>query len=194
MEINLSDLLNNNAIDPIQYQYFKNLENRRIIINDEISSNILEMAILPLIEMDNDGSGKPIEILLNSLGGEVYSGGALIDVIEKIKTPLTIKIIGTAASMAVLIAIAGKNNKNVKTTCSYFSVGLIHSGSLYLGQINTNAAKDMFHFNDKYEKRIRDYIISNTKIDEEMYDKIERQEFWMDSDDMLKYGIVDEIV
>lgn len=37
-------------------------------------------------------------------------------------------------------------------------------------------------------------MISHSKIDEEIYDEIERQEFWMDSSDMLKYGIVDKII
>ena len=64
----------------------KNLENRTIIINDDISSDIVEMALLPLMEMDNDGTGREITILLNTCGGEVYSGFCLIDYIEKLKT------------------------------------------------------------------------------------------------------------
>jgi ATP-dependent Clp protease protease subunit len=191
--IDLTELLNKNAIDPIQYQYFKNLGNRRIIINDEITQDIIEMALLPLMELDTDGSGKPITILLNTNGGEIYSGFTLIDYIEKIKTPTTIQILGMAASMGALIAMAGKLNPNVKTVCSPFSVGLIHSGSQYM-EGTTHAVRDTFKFSEKYESRIKAYILSHTNISEEMYKEIERQEFWMSSDDMLKYGIVSEII
>ena len=41
--------------------------------------------------------------------------------------------------------------------------------------------------------KLKDYILSHCKIDEDMYNKVERREFWMDADDMLKYGIVDAI-
>ena len=161
--IDLKELLSNNAINPIQYQYYKSLENRTIVINDDINSDIIEMALLPLIQMDNDGTGKEITILLNTCGGEVYNGFSLVDYIEKLKTKTTIKILGMAASMGALISIAGKNNPNVKTVCSPFSVFLVHSGSDCMAG-NTNAIKDMFHFSEKYEEKISKYFLSNTKI------------------------------
>lgn len=191
--INLKDLLNDNAIDPIQYQYFKGLENRKIVINDEITQDTIEMAVLPLIEMDNDGTGKHIEIILNTRGGSVYDGFQLIDVIEKLKTPTTIKVLGMAASMGALIAIAGHKNENVKTVCSTYSVFLIHSGSdCMAGTISM--IKDQFHFSEKYERKIEDYILTNSNITKELYDEKSRYEWWFTAEEALEMGIVDEIV
>ena len=68
--------------DPILYQYYKNLLNRKIVINEQIGDALLETATLPFIEMDNDGSGKPIEIIISTVGGEIYSGFNLVDQIE----------------------------------------------------------------------------------------------------------------
>lgn len=191
--IDLNDLLNDNAIDPIQYQYYKHLKDRKIIINDDITSNILEMAVLPLIEMDNDGSGKPIEIYLNTDGGSVYDGFTLVHAIESAKSPIIVRIFGTAASMGILIAMAGYKSDNVQVVCSPYSVGLIHSGSQYMSG-STHQIRDTFRFSERYSQIIKDYILSHTTIDEKMYDEIERQEFWMTADDMLKYGIVNKIV
>ena len=194
LEVSLDELLGNpTELSPIAYQYYKSLKNRRIVINDSISQDILEYAVLPLIDMDNDSSNAPIEIILNSLGGEIYNGFSLVDQIEKLKTKTTIRIMGYAASMGILIAMAGKNNPNVKVVCDKFSVGLIHSGSQYM-EGSAHAVRDTFKFSERYEERIKKYILEHTNIDENMYVKIERQEFWMDSDDMLQYGIVDEIL
>lgn len=178
---------------PITYQYYKNLLNRKIIINEDISDTLLETAILPFMEMDNDGTGKPIEIILSTVGGELYSGFNFIDILSKAKTPTTIHIMSMAASMGILIAMAGKNNPNVKTVCHPFSVGLIHSGSTYM-EGTSHAVKDMFDFSQHYEEKIKNYIITNTKIDEDLYEKIERKEYWVDANEMLKLGIVDEII
>ncbi len=180
-------------ITPDMYQYWKGLKERRIILNEGISSSVIETVILPLREMDNDGTGEPIEIIMFSGGGDMFSGFALVDVIEKLKTPTTIHIMGLAASMACLIAMAHANNPNVKVVCSRFAVGLIHSGEISLGTQSANAAKDFMEFNSRYEEIVKDYIITHTRITEEIYDKIERQEYWMTAQQMLELGIVSEV-
>ena len=131
--------------DPILYQYWNCMSDRKIVINDEISKDIIEFAVLPFIQMDNDDSGKPIEIYLDTLGGEIYPGFNLIDVLEKAKTPTTIHIMSRALSMGLLIAMAGHNNPNVKTVCHQFSIGLLHSGSQYM-EGSAHAVKDTFNF------------------------------------------------
>lgn len=179
--------------DPIIYQYYNYLQNRKIIVNEQIGDPLLESAILPFIEMNEDGSGKPIEIILSTEGGDIYNGFCLVDQIEKAKVPVTIHIMAMAASMGLLIAMAGKNNPNVKTVCHPFSVGLLHSGSQYMGG-TVHAVKDTFDFSQHYEDKIRKYILSHTKIDEDLYEKIERKEYWMDADEMVRLGIVDKII
>ena len=197
MELTLEDLVA--ALKPtglpdiIMYQYYKQLENRRIVINEQIGDALLETAILPFMDMDSDGSGKPIEILLTTVGGEIYSGFSLVDQIEKAKSPVTIHIMSMAASMGLLIAMAGKNNPNVKTVCHPFSVGLLHSGSQYM-EGSAHAVKDTFDFSQHYEEKIKDYILSHTNIDEKLFEKVERKEYWMDADEMKRLGIVDEII
>lgn len=181
-------------ITPDMYQYWKGLKERRIILNEGISSSVIETVILPLREMDNDGSGEPIEIIMFSGGGDMFSGFALVDVIEKLKTPTTIYIMGLAASMACLIAMAHANNPNVKVVCSKYAVGLIHSGEISLGTQSANAARDFMEFNRRYDEIVKNYIITHTQISEEIYEKIERQEYWMTAQQMLDLGIVSEIV
>ena len=194
LEIPLSDLVGDSSLpDPVTYQYYKNLKNRKIIINEEIGDNLLETATLPFIEMDNDGTGKPIEIIISTVGGEIYSGFNLVDQIEKAKSPVTIHIMSMAASMGFLIAMAGKNNPNVKTVCHPFSVGLLHSGS-ECREGSAHAVKDTFDFSQHYEEKIISYILAHTKIDENLYEKIERKEYWRDADERKRLGIVDEII
>ena len=194
LEIPIADLgVDNTLPDPVIYQYYKQLKNRRIIINSEISDDLLEYAIIPFMEMDNDDTGRPIEIMITTVGGEIYSGFNLVDQIEKAKSPVTIHIMSMAASMGFLIAMAGKNNPNVKTVCHPFSVGLLHSGSQYM-EGSAHAVKDTFDFSQHYEEKIKNYILTHTNIDEKLYEKIERKEYWMDADEMKRLGIVDSII
>lgn len=192
IELDLNQLMNSSGLpDPVMYQYYKALNSNTIIINDEINDSLLEFATLPLINMDKDPNVKHISIILNTCGGDIYAGFSFVSALEKVTTPTTLRIVGVAASMGGLIAMA--KNPNLKVVCDRFSVGLIHSGSQYMTG-STHAVRDTFKFSERYEEKIKDYILSHTKIDEKMYLEIERQEFWMDAEDMLKYGIVDEII
>lgn len=192
INLDLNELLKSgNLPDPTMYQYYKCLVDNTIVINDEINDCLLEYATIPLMNMDKDPTVEEINIILNTPGGDIYDGFAFVSVLEKVTKPTTLRIVGMAASMGGLIAMA--KNPNLKVVCDKFAVGLIHSGSQYMSG-STHAVRDTFKFSERYEQKIKEYILSHTKIDENMYNEIERQEFWMDADDMLKYGIVDEII
>lgn len=181
------------SADPVLFQYFKRLSNRTILINDSISDTIIETACLPLMEMDNDATGKEINIFLNTVGGQVHNGLFLCDLIAKLKTKTTIYVFAYAYSMGSLIIMAGFNNPNVTVKCYPFSTALIHSGSTYL-EGTTTQVKDYFKFSEKYETKIKDFILSHTKITEDQYEKMSRYEWYMTSEEMLEYGLVNEIL
>lgn len=194
LEVSLDELLGNPTDLSIPcYQYYKGLKNRRIIINDQITSDIVESVILPLLEMDNDGTGEPIEIILCSVGGSLFDGMPLCDIIDGLKTKTTIKVITYSYSMAGLILMAGYNNPNVKKVCYKHSTALLHAGSTYL-EGNSTSVRDTFNFHQDYEKKIKEYTLSHSKISEEEYNKMERYEWYMTSEIMLEKGLVDEIL
>ena len=194
MELDLVTLLEDgNLPDPCIYQYYKNLNNRRIIINDQIDATLLETVILPLLEMDNDGTGKPIEIILCTVGGSLFDGLTLCNIIDNLKCPTTITVATYAYSMGSIILMAGYNNPNVKKRCYEFSTALLHAGSSYL-EGNSSSVKDQFNFYQKFEDKVKEYTLSHSKITKEEYDKMERYEWYMDSQTMLEKGLVDEII
>lgn len=59
---------------------------------------------------------------------------------------------------------------------------------------SVHAVKDTFDFSQHYEEKIKAYILAHSNIDEQLYEKVERKEYWMDADEMLRLGIVDEII
>lgn len=179
--------------DIIMYQYYKNLEKRTIIINEQITSNIVESVMLPLLEMDNDGTGEPINIVLNTVGGSLFDGATLCNIIDNLKTPTTITVFTYAYSMGSILLMAGYNNPNVKKRCYKHSTALLHAGSSYL-EGDSMSVKDQFNFYQKFEDVIKEYTLSHSKITPEEYDKMERYEWYMTSDTMLEKGLVDEII
>lgn len=194
IEFDLNDMIAaGNVIDPADYQYYEGLKKRRIVFNNSVNLDIVEAVMLPLIDMDNDGSGKPIEIYLSSNGGSLFDGMNLCAIIDKLKTPTTIIAPTYCYSMGGLFLMAGKDNPNVIKKCYPYTTALIHSGSTYL-EGNTSSVRDTFHFHERFEDKIREYILTHTNITQEEYSKMERTEWYMTAEDLLEKGIVDEIL
>ena len=177
----------------INAEYSRLLKERKMLINDIISENTIEKVVMPLLRMDNDGSGEKITIYINTNGGSVYDGLVLCDIIEQLKTETEVIVLGYAYSMGSIILMSGKNNPNVTRKCYPFSTALIHGGSAYISG-SSSQVKDYFKFNEKFEKRIANFIVSHTNLTEDDYAAIERYEAYMDSDEMLEKGLVDEII
>ena len=194
LEVPLAELdLDKTLPSPVMYQYYRNLKDRKIIINEQIGSDIVENVMIPLLEMDNDGTGKPIEIILNTIGGSLFDGAALCNIIDNLKTPTTITVMTYAYSMGSIILMSGFNNPNVKKRCYKFSTALLNAGNDYL-EGNSSSVKDQFNFYQKFDDLIKNFTLSHSTITPEEYDKMERYEWYMTSDVMLEKGLVDEII
>ena len=182
------------SLDPVMYQYFKNLlQKRTIILNSEIDENILENVVLPLKDFEEDDSNKPITLILNTPGGSVADGLMLCNIIDNYKKPLEIIVPSYACSMGTIILCAGNKNPNVTKKCYPFTFGLFHSGQTFVGG-ETTSVKDTIDFNENVDNRIRQYIVENTKISEDLYEKHHRKQWYITAEEMLAYGLVDEII
>lgn len=182
------------GLDISQYQYFNNLLNRRtIILNDTIDENIFETIALPLKEFEEDDSNKPVTLYLNTPGGSVADGLMICSIIDNYKKQLNIIVPAYSCSMGTIILCAGNHNPNVTKKAYPFSFALIHSGQTYIGG-ESHSVEDVMDFNKTTDTKIREYIINNTKITPELYDSHYRKQWYLSAEEMLKYGLINEII
>ena len=181
-------------LDPVSYQYFDSLFNHRtVLLNQEIDECFYETVVLPLLRFEEDNIQDKVTLILNTAGGSVADGLTLCNVIDNYKKPLEIIVPSYACSMGTIILCAGNKNPNVTKKCYPFSFGLFHSGSTYVAGESTSV-DDVIEFNKDIDSRIKQYIIENTNITEEEYMAHHRKQWYISSEFMLKYGLVDEII
>lgn len=190
----LTALLDINSIDPATYQYFTKLQKERtIIFNQEIDERIFEQVALPLLDFEKDDSNAPVTLIMATVGGSISDGFVLCNIIDNYTKPLNIIILGYAASMGTIMLAAGAHNPNVTRKCYPFSYALLHAGSAaFSGE--ALSVQDTLEFNKKIDDKVRKFIISHTNITEDEYSQHERKQWFLDAEDMLKYGFVDEII
>ena len=182
------------SLDPITYQYFNGLLNHRtILLNSEIDGSFLETVIYPLLQFQEDDSNEKVRLIINTAGGSVADGLTICNIIDNYTKPLEIIVPSYACSMGTIILCAGNKNPNVVKKCYPFSFGLFHSGSTLVSGESTSV-DDIIEFNKNLDNRIKDYIIENTNITEEEYMAHHRKQWYQSSSDLLRNGLVDEII
>ena len=164
------------------------------MFNRMVDEDILEYLILPLRQFEEDDSNEPVNLILNTCGGSTMAGLVVLNLIDNYKKPLNIYVYSYAMSMGAIILAAGNKNPNVRKFAHKFSIGLIHSGDVVLGQSTANQAKDTMNFLQDIDKRIEQYFFENTNFTKAVWKKIKDKEFYMTAEEMKKYGLIDEIL
>lgn len=112
----------------------------------------------------------------------------MIDAIRCSKTPVYTINLGYQYSMGFLIGLAGHRRYAME-----HSKFLLHDGSNFI--YNSGAkAQDQMEFNRKVEDRVKQYILSRSKLASEEYDSKLRVEWYMFSDEAKEKGFVDYII
>lgn len=170
-------------------------EGRRIYINYEIDSAIIDSAVYNILRynrLDKDipvEDRKPIIIYINSPGGSVSDGYSLIDAIRLSKTPVYTVNLALSASMGFLIFIAG--HKRYTMPHAEF---LMHDGST-MGYDSTAKMRDRMEFETvELENETRKYIMSRTKIDDALYNEKYRCEWYFLPHKAKEIGAADYII
>ena len=173
--------------------FYKRLANREIFWNDDIDTDLVDFSwqILEWNREDKDiliENRKPIIIYINSDGGCLNSTMNFIDMIKLSKTPVITIAMGKAYSAGGLLLMAGHKRYIFKDTTF-----LLHDGSTgAFGSVSK--VVDSLEFTQKTEKRMKEFILANTKINEDLYDKNYRRDWFMFSDEIIKYGVADKII
>lgn len=133
---------------------------------------------------------EPIKLVVNSFGGSVYDGFALIAAIEHSKTPIHGYCYGSAMSMGFIIYIATHVRFAHKT-----STLMYHEISDYFWG-NITETKQNLKECERIQKVYDDYILSRTKIPvQKMNEYKDRKEDWyMSAQEALKYKVINKII
>lgn len=130
---------------------------------------------------------KPIRMYIDSCGGQLTDAFTIINTMRMSKTPVYTIVVGAAYSAGFFISIAG--HKRFAYPLASF---LYHEGSAANGG-TANQFQNFSEFYKKQLKQLKTHTLECTKISEELYEDIKRDDFWMTAEEALKLGCIDSI-
>lgn len=173
------------------YDIYSRLLNERIIfLGGPIDDNVANVVIAQLLFLDHEDSKKDISLYINSPGGSVTAGLAIIDTMNFIKSNVSTICVGIAASMGALILASGQKGKRFSLPNSEVMIHQVVGGAE--GQASDIAinAKHILRTKDILNK----ILAENTGKKMDQIEKDSDRDYWMTSDEAKKYGIIDEII
>ena len=170
--------------------YSRLLKERIIFLGTPINDAVSNTVIAQLLFLEAEDPDKDIYMYINSPGGVITSGFAILDTMNYIKPDISTICMGQAASMAAILLSMGKKGKRRALENSRV---MIHqplggaSGQASDIEIHT---KEILYLRDKLNKILSD----NTGQSIKQIEKDTNRDHFMSSKTALEYGLIDEII
>ena len=175
------------APDPFSERFLKT---RQIILSGEINKDLADGIARQLLILDSDDSKAPIYMYIDSPGGDVDAGFAIFDVIRFVKAPVYLIGMGLIASAATLVLLSVPKERRLGLPNSRY---LIHQPLGGMRGVATDIeiyAKDM----EKIRAKLNKIISEETGTALEQVTKDTERDFWLDSEEAVKYGLISSII
>lgn len=164
------------------------LKTRTILLSGEIDKEQAERLVRQLLLLESL-SDEPIDIYIDSPGGDVDAGYAIFDMIRFVKPPVRLIGMGLVASAAALILLAVPKERRLALPNSHY---LIHQPLAGMRGVATEIeihAREL----EKTRERINKALAEQTGQSIERIQKDTDRDYWMNADEALAYGLISKI-
>ncbi len=170
--------------------YSRLLKENIIFLGGPIDDDTANIVIAQLLFLQSEDPKKDIKIYINSPGGSVTAGLAIIDTMKHVKNDISTVCVGMAASMAAVILSAGTKNKRFALPNSEVMIHQPHGGA----QGQTTDIEITAKFYLKLRAKLNQMLADNTGQSLSKIEKDVDRDYFMSADDAKKYGIVDKVL
>lgn len=166
------------------------LEDRIIFLTGQINDAVANTVVAQLIYLEAKNPEKDIHLYINSPGGSVTAGLAIYDTIKFIKCPVSTICIGLCASMGAVLLSAGTKGKRYSLPNGEV---MIHQP---LGGVQGQATDIEITARHilKTKEKLIDILSENTSQTRAKVAKDIDRDYFMTSDEAVKYGLVDKVI
>lgn len=170
--------------------YSRLLSERIVFLGEEVNAHTANIVIAQLLYLAHEDNKKPIKLYINSPGGSVYDGLAIIDTMDYIEPDVETIGIGLQASMGAMLLSSGTKGKRFALPNSRIMIHQPSSGTE--GKITDQEI--MLREGVFLKKRLAEIFAKNTGKKMEQVEKDMDRDYWMSVEEAKAYGIIDKII
>ena len=169
--------------------YSRLLKERIVFLGGPIDDDVANLVVSQLLFLEAEDPKKDISLYVNSPGGHVHSGLAIVDAMNLVKPDVSTICVGMAASMASIILVSGAKGKRYALPNADIMIHQPHGGAEGQASDIEISARRILSLRERLNKIL-------AKQSGQPLEKVSRdadRDFFMTADEAAKYGIVDKV-
>ena len=168
------------------------LKDRIIFLGEDVNPTTSSLVIAQLLFLESEDPDKEISLYINSPGGSITDGMAIVDTINYIKCPVSTICVGMAASMGAVLLASGEKGRRFATPNSEI---LIHQ-PLISGGLSGQTTEIKIHADHmvRTREKLNKLLSERTGQSLETIEKDTERDNYMSAEEALKYGLIDGIL
>jgi len=170
--------------------YSRLLRDRIVIVNGEIEPHMSSTVVAQLLFLESENPNADISMYINSPGGDVTAGWAIMDTMQYIKSPVSTIGMGLVASMGAILLGAGEKGKRFVLPNTQV---MIHQPSAGTSGKVTDMETDLKQYQRVKERSIQQMSEFTGRKEKEVRAAMERDN-WMTADEAKEFGLIDDIL
>ncbi len=166
------------------------LRDRIVMINGQIEPNMANTVVAQLLFLESENPNAEISVYINSPGGDVSAGWAIMDTMQYIKSPVSTIGMGLVASMGSVLLAAGERGKRFALPNTSIMIHQPLGG--FEGQV-TDVEIRMKELQRTKKTLIKQMAEFTGRKEKELFEAMERDN-WMTPDDAKDFGLIDGVL
>lgn len=169
------------------------LKDRIIFLGEDVNPTTASLVVAQLLFLESEDPDKEISLYINSPGGSVTDGLAIVDTMNYIKCPVSTTCIGLAASFGAVLLASGEKGKRYATPNAEI---LIHQPLIGGNGISGQTTDIKIHADQMIKTRENLTKILSEKTGQPLERVMEdtERDHYMTAEEALQYGLIDEIL
>ncbi|HEY0979369.1 MAG TPA: ATP-dependent Clp endopeptidase proteolytic subunit ClpP [Candidatus Paceibacterota bacterium] len=169
--------------------YSRLLKDRIVFLGGGVDDDMANLIIAQLLFLESEDPKKDISLYVNSPGGSVTAGLAILDTMNHVKPDVSTVCVGMAASAAAVILSAGAKGKRYALPNAEVMIHQPWGGAQGQATDIEITAKHILATRDRLNK----ILAKNTGQDLAKIEKDVERDYFMMAEEAKKYGIVDQV-
>ena len=169
------------------------LKDRIIFLGEDVNATTSSLIVAQMLFLESEDPDKEIFFYINSPGGSITDGMAIVDTMNYIKCPVSTVCVGMAASMGAVLLTAGEKGKRFAMPNSEI---LIHQPLIGGGGLQGQTTEIKIHADHmvRTREKLNRFLSERTGKPIEQIEKDTERDHYMTAQEALEYGLIDGIM
>jgi ATP-dependent Clp protease protease subunit len=166
------------------------LKERVIFVGTPIDDQVANVVVAQLLFLSREDPERAIQMYINSPGGQIYAGLAIFDTMRMIPNPISTFAVGVTASFGTVLLAAGSKGQRYALPHATIHMHQPLGGAQGQASDIEIQAKEIL----RLRARLNEIMSERTGQTLEVIERDTERDFYMDAQQAVEYGLVDEVL